>query len=246
MGNDRARLHGVVRHATRQHVDRERHECGTLGYQYAGKGSRRHRRQGLEYDTLVRRDTIRVECQRSKNYDVGNVIQPERNYSREGLRRGETYRVVENGPGNQLTVTSRDGQRIEFSPMRASNLSVYTAERSEFAPGDRMRVTRNDPDLDVANGDRFVVAAVAADKIELTRADRHLILPVNGSVHLDYAHVTTVHSSQGLTADLVLYEADSHSLTTRKEVFYVAVSRANTPRSTPTTERCCPKLSRRA
>jgi len=43
---------------------------------------------------------------------------------------------------------------------------------------------------------------------------------------MDYAYATTVHSSQGLTADRVLIDAHAQSRTTAKDVFYVAVSRA--------------------
>ncbi len=43
---------------------------------------------------------------------------------------------------------------------------------------------------------------------------------------MDYGYATTVHSSQGLTADRVLIDAHAQSHTTAKDIFYVALSRA--------------------
>ncbi len=43
---------------------------------------------------------------------------------------------------------------------------------------------------------------------------------------MDDAYATTVHGSQGITADRVLIDAHSQSRTIAKDVFYVALSRA--------------------
>jgi ATP-dependent exoDNAse (exonuclease V) alpha subunit len=51
-------------------------------------------------------------------------------------------------------------------------------------------------------------------------------LPTDRPLHLDHAYATTVHSSQGLTADRVLIDASTRSRTTSKDAFYVAISRA--------------------
>ena len=184
--------------------------------------------QGIAFDTLVRRDTTQAERRFSKNYHIGDIIQPERDYSRPGLARGALYRVVETGPGNRLTVTAeRDpAQRLTFNPMTHTKLSVYQPERAELTPGDRVRITRNDKDLDLANGDRLHVVAVSAGRVTLSDGARTVALSTEKPLHIDHAYATTVHSSQGLTADRVLIDADAASRTTAKDVYYVAVSRA--------------------
>jgi len=182
--------------------------------------------QGHEYATLTRRDTTQAERTFSKNYAPGDVIQPERDYPRVGLTRGALYEVVENGPGNRLTVRGEEGAVITFSPMACRRLSVYEAERSELAVGDRVRVTRNDAALDLANGDRFTVAAVRPAAVTLTNGGRTVELSADRPLHLDHAYATTVHASQGTTAERVLIDATTKSKTTSKDVFYVAISRA--------------------
>ena len=184
--------------------------------------------QGIEYDTLSRRDTTQAERQFSNTYHVGDVIQPEKDYASMGLQRGELYRVNDTGPGNRLTVEHTvTGERVEFSPRNLKSLSVYEPVRAELAPGDRVRITRNDAALDVANGDRFKVAEVTAGAVTLEGANgRRVELATDKPLHVDYAYASTVHSSQGLTTDRVMIEALTRSKTTARDVYYVAISRA--------------------
>lgn len=183
--------------------------------------------QGRVFDTLTRRDTTQAERLFSRNYSVGDVIQPERDYPRRGLQRGKLYRVLENGPGNRLTVRSETGKSITFNPYTNRKLSVYLPEHTELATGDRVRITRNDAALDLANGDRATVRAVSAERITIALDDQRLIeLPADKALHFDLAYATTVHSSQGTTAERVLIDATTKSRTTTKDVYYVAISRA--------------------
>ncbi len=106
-------------------------------------------------------------------------------------------------------------------------LSVYEPERTELSPGDRVRITRNDAALDLANGDRATVRAVSAKKVAIALDDQRLLeLGADKPLHIDLAHATTVHSSQGTTAERVLIDAATRSRTTAKDVYYVAISRA--------------------
>ena len=182
--------------------------------------------KGVEFDTLIRRDTTQAERRFSKNYRVGDIIQPEKDFVRSGLKRGDLYKVEDTGPGNRLTVRGESGASITFSPMTHRQLSVYQPERAELARGDVVRITRNDAQLDVANGDRFKVADVATGKLTLSDGKRSVEIKTDKPLHLDHAYATTVHSAQGLTADRVLIDAHSKSMTTAKDVYYVAISRA--------------------
>jgi ATP-dependent exoDNAse (exonuclease V) alpha subunit len=154
------------------------------------------------------------------------VIQPERDYPNAGLARGALYEIVENGPANRLTVRDEHGKVSEFSPMHCRKLSVYESERAELAVGDRVRVTRNDAARDLANGDRFTVAAVGERSVTLADDRRTVELPTDRPLHLDHAYATTVHASQGTTAERVFIDASTRSRTTSQEVYYVAISRA--------------------
>lgn len=182
--------------------------------------------KGIQFDTLIRRDTTQAERRFSKYYRVGDVIQPERDYAKTGLKRGELYKIEDTGPGNKLVVSNDKGERVSINPMQHTKLSVYQPERAELAAGDKVRITRNDAKLDVANGDRFTVERVTTGEVTLRGANRTIKLPADKPLHVDYAYAATVHSSQGLTANRVLIDAQTKSITTAKDVYYVAISRA--------------------
>ena len=182
---------------------------------------------GITCDTLARQDITRAERMYAKHYRVGDFIQPERDYPSCGLMRAVLYRVEDSSIGNRLMVRSMENQQtIEFNPMTHRKLSVYEPDKTELSSGDVVRMTRNDKDLDIANGDRFKITSVSSHQIVITNGQRTVNLDPKQPLHLDYAYATTVHSSQGLTADRVLIDTHAQSRTTAKDVFYVALSRA--------------------
>lgn len=201
--------------------------------------------KGAVFDTLTNKDTTGAEREYSKYYHIGDIISPEKDYPKIGLKQNELYEVIDNGSGsgNKLKVKSKNNRgSIEFSPMTHSILHIYQLENTELAIGDRVRITRNDPKLNLVNGDRLKVKDLQEGHILLTRVDEDsnsgkgstnainkncdVKLLTNKPLHIDYAYATTVHSSQGLTSDRVLIDIDTKSLTTTKDIYYVAISRA--------------------
>lgn len=181
--------------------------------------------KGKDYNLLIRHDTTQEQRRYARNYEVGDTIQPENDYAKFGLKRGELYKVVETGPANNLTVEGAAGQRHTFAPYN-TKLSVYRTVREELAPGDLVKITRNDAQLDVANGDRFRVSSLNSREINLTNGKRNITLPADKPVHLDHAYTTTTHSSQSLTEDRTILDLDTKTRTTSKSTFYVGISRA--------------------
>ncbi len=182
---------------------------------------------GREYDTLSRRDLTQAERRHAPSYRIGDYVQPERDYAKAGLRRGELYRVAEIEGGNRLLIIGEDGRSREINPRQHAQLSVYEKTRSELAPGDWARITRNAPGLDVSNGDRMRVVGVKAGRVELeNEKGRRIELDGERPLHLEHAYATTVHSAQGLSTGRMMVDLDTRSLTTGRDLYYVAISRA--------------------
>lgn len=181
--------------------------------------------KGKDFTLYERVDSTQAERRHSRYFEAGQVIVPEKDYSN-GLKKGESYTIVDTGPGNRLTVRNKDEQLIQFSPSRVTKLDVYNPERTELAPGDWIKITRNDKDLQIDNGDRFQVKAVEHGKITVQAKDKDIELIGKAANFVSLAYASTVHSAQGLTCDRVLINLDSKSPTTSKDVYYVAISRA--------------------
>jgi conjugative relaxase-like TrwC/TraI family protein len=180
---------------------------------------------GRDYPLLNRLDTTQAERRHSKYYEKGAIIIPERDYHC-GLKRGEQYTVLDTGPGNRLTVHDSESEVLQFSPARTTQLSVYSVEQTEIAAGDQIKITRNDAENDLANGDRFTVKRIRDGEINLEGNGREVTIDARLPMFVGLAYASTVHSAQGLTCDTVLINLETKSRTTAQDVYYVAVSRA--------------------
>lgn len=101
----------------------------------------------------------------------------------------------------------------------------YHLNRAELSVGDHVRITRNDAQNDLVNGQLAKVAAIDATSVTIDTNGRHVQLPTNRPLNMDYAYTTTAHSAQGLTCGRVLYNAESFSRTTAQDTYYVSISR---------------------
>lgn len=81
---------------------------------------------------------------------------------------GQLYRVTEcNDRIDRITDEplntdpGENAQAIQVIPKMMSTLSVYREHEAEISPGDVVRVTRNNAELDLANGERYEVLQVS-------------------------------------------------------------------------------------
>ncbi|HKV80416.1 MAG TPA: hypothetical protein VJP02_19865, partial [Candidatus Sulfotelmatobacter sp.] len=81
----------------------------------------------------------------------------------------------------------------------------------EFSPGDRIQFTAPDRSLGVANRDLAVIESIGSAGQITARLDNSRRLDFNASEHrhFDHGYAVTSHSSQGLTAERVLVNADT-------------------------------------
>lgn len=185
--------------------------------------------KGQRCQLLSRHDTTRAERSVARYYTVGDIVVPERDYQC-GLKRGELYRVTGIPRHDRITVQAVNpgaskSESIELIPRTMGKLSVYHLNESELSVGDQVRITRNDALHDLVNGQLARVIAIEANTVTIQTGDKSITLPTDRPLHLDYAYTTTAHSSQGLTCDRVLYNAESFSRTTAQDTYYVSISR---------------------
>ncbi|MDM0108463.1 MobF family relaxase [Variovorax sp. J22R24] len=188
--------------------------------------------KGQSVEVLNNVDMTRAELRSAQSYDAGQIVVPQRTYSRE-LVQDEQLRVVSHDiRSNTVTVEREGGQKVTFNPARCSMLRLYEKETVDIAPGDWVRATANNKVLGVCNGERYQVSAVEAGQLVLKRdartgSDIQSDIRINRvrPMHLQHGYASTIHSAQGLTKNRVLVDANTKSLTSNRAVFYVAISR---------------------
>lgn len=108
------------------------------------------------------------------------------------------------------------------------NPDVGQASWHRFMVGDRVMVTRNDPELDVSNGDIGMVVDVATASLQVDICGRAVTFDGESVGELTLAWAITVHKSQGGQWPVVVLVADrSHHVMLRRNLVYTAISRAS-------------------
>ncbi|WLI87829.1 MobF family relaxase [Massilia sp. R2A-15] len=171
------------------------------------------------YDSV---DMTRAEKKMAGSFSPGQFIMLE-GAAGQGLARREYYEVeYVVDKDNRLTVREPQGRAIVVDPAKLRSMSVFTRQTLPLARGDWVRITRNNTQLGLANGERWQVGAINKNGIQLSNG---AVLSRAAPLHLQHGYASTVNSAQGLTTHRVLIDADTKSLTSNRAVFYVAISR---------------------
>ena len=149
-----------------------------------------------------------------------------------GIEAGTYGSVVAINPdANLLTVEKSSGERASYDPRRLTGVSVYREIDREFSVGDRIQFTAPDKSLGVANRDLAVIESISPDGPISARLDnnRRVEFDAKEHRHFDHGYAVTSHSSQGLTAERVLVNADTgvHPDLLNSRFGYVSISRAS-------------------
>jgi len=165
-------------------------------------------------------------------YDVGDVLHYQRGSKDHGLEK-HSYATVKtvNAKENLITVEKSDGRQVTYNPARLHGISAYREIEREFAAGDRIQFTAPNRKLGLANRDLGTVEHFGKNGSLSVRtdSDKHITFDASQMRHFDHGYAVTSHSSQGLTADRVLVNVDTHvhPELVNSRFAYVSVSRAS-------------------
>lgn len=181
---------------------------------------------------IPRQEMTGAERSWASRYEINDVVRYARGSKGIGIQAGEYGKVVGiNSSANLLTVERSGGKLAEYDPRRLTGVSVYREVAREFSVGDRIQFTAPDKSLGVANRDLAAIESVAPDGRIFARLenDRQLEFNAQRHRHFDHGYAVTSHSSQGLTAERVLVNADTnvHPDLLNSRFGYVSISRAS-------------------
>lgn len=165
-------------------------------------------------------------------YEVGDVLYYQRGSKDLSIEKQSYAAVVAVQPNdNLLTVEKSDGSRVTYDPARLHGISAYREIERTFAKGDRLSFTAPQRDLGIANRDLGTVEHIGNDGSMSVRMDhgKNVTFDANYMRHFDHGYAVTSHSSQGLTAERVLINADTneHKGLVNERFAYVAASRGS-------------------
>src|SRR5208337_3950451 len=181
---------------------------------------------------VQRQDMTGAERTWASHFEVNDVIRYARGSKIAGIEAGTYGTVVGINPvANLLTVERSSGDLTTYDPRRLIGVSVYRGIEREFSVGDRIQFTAPDKSLGVANRDLAVIESISPDGPISARLDnnRRVEFDAKEHRHFDHGYAVTSHSSQGLTAERVLVNADTgvHPDLLNSRFAYVSISRAS-------------------
>jgi ATP-dependent exoDNAse (exonuclease V) alpha subunit len=181
---------------------------------------------------VQRQDMTGAERSWASHFEVNDVIRYARGSKISGIEAGTYGTVVGINPAaNLLTIERSSGDLTTYDPRRLTGVSVYREIDREFSVGDRVQFTAPDKSLGVANRDLAAIESIASDGRISARLDSNRQVEFNAQDHrhFDHGYAITSHSSQGLTAERVLVNADTgvHPDLLNSRFGYVSISRAS-------------------
>jgi conjugative relaxase-like TrwC/TraI family protein len=181
---------------------------------------------------VPRQDMTGAERSWASRYEINDVIRYARGSKCTGIEAGEYRTVVGiNSAANLLTVERSAGELANYDPRRLNGVSVYREVEREFSVGDRIQFTAPNKSLGVANRDLAAIDSIAQDGRISAHLDgnRKIEFDSKEHRHFDHGYAVTSHSSQGLTAERVLVNADTsvHPDLLNSRFGYVSISRAS-------------------
>ena len=116
-------------------------------------------------ERLVSRGYTNPQKSLAANYSPGDVVAFHRPYKRIGVEKGDELRVKGvDHEGGVVILQSKGGGEVRWEPARLAartgGVEVYKVERMELRAGDKVRWTRNDPDLGLMNSQAAEVTNV--------------------------------------------------------------------------------------
>ncbi len=183
-------------------------------------------------DTLVSQRLTQAQMRDAGSFHAGQTVVFNAGHGDLGVPRGGALTVSETDTESGV-VSLFDGNKTkDWSPSEGTgrDVEVFNTRPLEFAEGDQVRWTRNDPEQRFLNSETASIEAIGRTAISFRNAagERFKVSRDDPALrHLDHGWTHTLHAMQGQTTNHVIAVMDaSNPVMTTEKAFYVALSRA--------------------
>jgi conjugative relaxase-like TrwC/TraI family protein len=169
------------------------------------------------------------------NYNEGAVIKFNRAYKAQNVSKNSYWTVVSKSTEKGvLSLKNTNGQQLLWNPNGSwgKQIQVFEQVESELSINDKLIWTHNNRKLGLSNGMKGRIIEVDDHEglafVKFDNGKHHKIdLNELDGGHWNHNYVTTAHAVQGMTADRVIYHAESFMRNlASQQAFYVSISRA--------------------
>lgn len=182
-------------------------------------------------EVFERGDLTAAQQKRAVEFKPGDAVRVEKQYrGRLVAQKGEIWRVT--AVERNEVVIERNGVVQRFAPATLSGkgITVGSVSERECAVGERLRITGDVATANketLRNGQRVSVVAITDERIQLKVDGRKKLfeIPRGSPINAEYGYAATGHSAQGLGANRVFLERDSHCRSVSERQFYTDVTR---------------------
>lgn len=192
--------------------------------------------QEISIKTLVARDVSKTELEKGavgSVYKIGDIVTVNSQVLKQShqLNKGDQLTVTKlHTNTNELTM-NHNGKSVTISTteLAKTHPAISEIENRSMSIGDQVRFTATDLKAGYVTNQSATVSQITDETITLTSATtgKDITLTTDKPIHIDHDYAKTTFSSQGLTAENVIYHAQSTSTNLMNQRdFYVATSRA--------------------
>jgi conjugative relaxase-like TrwC/TraI family protein len=192
--------------------------------------------QEISIKTLVARDVSKIELEQGavgSVYNIGDTVTINSQALKQSykLSKSDQFTVSKlHTSTNELTL-QKNGKAVTISAseLAKSHPTISDIETRQISIGDQVRFTSTDLKAGYVTNQSARVSQISNNSITLTNTTtgKDITLSTNKPIHINHDYAKTTFSSQGLTAENVIYHAQSTSTNLMNQRdFYVATSRA--------------------
>lgn len=162
----------------------------------------------------------------SFSYNIGDSVHISRNDMKEmgiSSKTNEFWVKEVNHKENSVTISNNKNDFKVDLQKHGDKLSVYSQKQIEISKGDKVMTLKNDRQHGVKNGETWIVKDVDKNgNITIKNDNKEKTFNIKEYNYIDHAYASTVHKSQGMTTEKVIYEC---SRKTNYNEMYTAMTR---------------------
>jgi conjugative relaxase-like TrwC/TraI family protein len=184
----------------------------------------------MPFTVLRQKDFSIADYNFAPEYKIGDTLLFHTEYKRQGIKKGDYFRVKQVHALSNSLVLEKNGKDIIFTLQKHSRyegkLEVFSDISLKLQEGLKVRFTKNNQQYKLINSETAVILAMDAKKIKLRDEHKQVKeILLTELQHIDYGYCSTVHSAQGKTAKNTIAGIANNSLLNNQKSWLVTVSR---------------------